>query len=316
MASVLFTGKDTFASTTAGYRMGIDFSTDTYKWVIGDSANHIDWNVTTANTLTITGALSASTITGGVLQTSTSGYRIRIVDTDPGTPNQGDNTLAVIDDSNRVVLRLGGDNAAGAMIKTDLYTARGGLEINVPSDYNGTRTLPIVDITIDETSTTTNSTLVDLNNYGNGTRSTLRINTGDGSGSRPECSSLEINHDTYDASADVAVFTIDKSSSTGRGLVIDYTGFGAVADFTNNSTSTSNNSPVLKLTQDRIISVSGTNFRFNGLFGGIAHFQGNGTPNGLLNAGTYGGSRGSVCHDTNDGNIYRNTDGGTTWTAM
>ena len=56
MASILFSGKETFTSTTAGYRMGIDLSDDIYKWVIGSSASSIDWAVTTAGTLTITGA--------------------------------------------------------------------------------------------------------------------------------------------------------------------------------------------------------------------------------------------------------------------
>uniref|UniRef100_A0A6M3XH95 Uncharacterized protein n=1 Tax=viral metagenome TaxID=1070528 RepID=A0A6M3XH95_9ZZZZ len=56
LASIIFTGKETFDSTEAGYRMGIDQSDGIYKWIIGDSTSSIDWAVTTAATLTITGA--------------------------------------------------------------------------------------------------------------------------------------------------------------------------------------------------------------------------------------------------------------------
>ena len=42
MASILFSGKETFSSTTAGYRMGIDLSDDIYKWVIGGLTSSIE----------------------------------------------------------------------------------------------------------------------------------------------------------------------------------------------------------------------------------------------------------------------------------
>jgi hypothetical protein len=123
MASVLFTGKDTFASTTAGYRMGIDFSTDTYKWVIGDSANHIDWNVTTANTLTITGALSASTITGGTIQTAISGERIRIVSVNATTPAQPANSMVFINSSGDIEVFFGSSTGgSNSLLALTTYT--------------------------------------------------------------------------------------------------------------------------------------------------------------------------------------------------
>src|SRR3989338_6761565 len=58
-ATVLFYGKTTFTDTTAGYRWGVD--TDwTFKFNMGTTNQSIDWNVTTANTLTITGSLTVS----------------------------------------------------------------------------------------------------------------------------------------------------------------------------------------------------------------------------------------------------------------
>jgi hypothetical protein len=127
MASVLFTGKDTFTSTIAGYRMGIDFSTDTYKWVIGDSANHIDWNVTTANTLTITGALSASTITGGTIQTATSGQRVRIVSSSASNPTQAANSLSIVAMNGATpysLLDMGSDGSSVFRITMNAYTTQ------------------------------------------------------------------------------------------------------------------------------------------------------------------------------------------------
>lgn len=73
MAAILYSGKQYFTDTTAGYRMGVD-GDGIYKWVIGDSTNSIDWAVTTAGTLTIKGALSAVTGTIGGLTLASGGY--------------------------------------------------------------------------------------------------------------------------------------------------------------------------------------------------------------------------------------------------
>lgn len=64
MAQLLYSGKQTFTDTTAGYRMGVD-SDGIYKWIIGDAASSADWAVTTAATLTIKGAITATTGTIG-----------------------------------------------------------------------------------------------------------------------------------------------------------------------------------------------------------------------------------------------------------
>src|SRR3990167_1467146 len=52
LTSVLSHGKITFTDTTTGYRMGLDNDKE-YKFIIGGPSSSIDWNVTTANTLTV-----------------------------------------------------------------------------------------------------------------------------------------------------------------------------------------------------------------------------------------------------------------------
>ena len=64
-AGRLFFGKTTFADTTTGYILGIDDSNNTAKFHIGDATSSLDWNVTTANTLTIKGSITATTGTIG-----------------------------------------------------------------------------------------------------------------------------------------------------------------------------------------------------------------------------------------------------------
>src|SRR3990167_9593803 len=54
--------KKNFEDTSAGKIEGIDPNTGTYKWLIGDASNSVDWNVTEANTLTIKGSLVAGEI--------------------------------------------------------------------------------------------------------------------------------------------------------------------------------------------------------------------------------------------------------------
>lgn len=56
----LFNAKVSFSDTTAGYRLGVDISDNELKFIIGDGSSSMDWNVTTPDTLTINGALSAT----------------------------------------------------------------------------------------------------------------------------------------------------------------------------------------------------------------------------------------------------------------
>lgn len=59
MADILYSAKTSFSSTANGYRWGKDVDGD-YKWTIGNSSTFIDWDVTTNNTLTISGDLTVN----------------------------------------------------------------------------------------------------------------------------------------------------------------------------------------------------------------------------------------------------------------
>lgn len=65
LASLLYSGKQTFSDTTAGYRMGKDIADGIYKWIIGDGTSSVDWAVTTAGTLTVKGTIVAAAGTIG-----------------------------------------------------------------------------------------------------------------------------------------------------------------------------------------------------------------------------------------------------------
>ena len=62
LGSIIGHGKKTFSDTANGFLMGLDTSNGTYKWIIGGASSSVDWNVTTADTLTVKGSISASTI--------------------------------------------------------------------------------------------------------------------------------------------------------------------------------------------------------------------------------------------------------------
>lgn len=66
VSAVLYNGKTTFTDTTAGFRLGKDEADGIFKFAIGTSSSGLDWAVTTAGTLTITGAgLVSPTISYG-----------------------------------------------------------------------------------------------------------------------------------------------------------------------------------------------------------------------------------------------------------
>ena len=72
-SGVLYYGKTDFSYTINGYRLGLDNSANTFKFIIGISDSGLDWNVTTANTLTIKGTITAAagTIGGFTIGTTT-----------------------------------------------------------------------------------------------------------------------------------------------------------------------------------------------------------------------------------------------------
>ena len=72
IGSLLGHGKKTFTDTTAGILFGLD-SDGIYKFYIGTSGSSMDWAVTTASTLTISGSLVAGEISIG---TSPNWFRV------------------------------------------------------------------------------------------------------------------------------------------------------------------------------------------------------------------------------------------------
>lgn len=65
VGAIMAYGKRSFDdTTTAGWIQGMD-TDGVYKWLIGGSSSSIDWSVTTADTLTIVGSITATTGTIG-----------------------------------------------------------------------------------------------------------------------------------------------------------------------------------------------------------------------------------------------------------
>lgn len=61
---ITFVAKQSFSDTSVGMRAGIDIDGE-YKWIIGGPSSSVDWNVTTADTLTVVGGITATTGTIG-----------------------------------------------------------------------------------------------------------------------------------------------------------------------------------------------------------------------------------------------------------
>lgn len=67
LGAILAYGKRSFTDTANGWIQGMD-TDGVYKWLIGGASSSIDWSVTTANTLSLTGSM---TITGGSITIGT-----------------------------------------------------------------------------------------------------------------------------------------------------------------------------------------------------------------------------------------------------
>ena len=59
------------------------------------------------------GSIAGTTITGGTIQTATSGQRIRIIASAGTTPTQGANSFGLIDTNNNLLISFGSDTGAG-----------------------------------------------------------------------------------------------------------------------------------------------------------------------------------------------------------
>lgn len=67
MSNPIFSGKDSFTSIKAGFRMGIDPSDGLFKWIIGSSFSQIDFNVTSPGVLTVAVPQSGAGLNGIVI---------------------------------------------------------------------------------------------------------------------------------------------------------------------------------------------------------------------------------------------------------
>ena len=224
MASVLFSGKLTFTSTTSGYRMGIDESDGIYKWIIGGASSSIDWAVTTADTLTIVGKITATSgtiggwtigattltatgiildagnqsVTGGTIQTATSGQRIRILAATGATPTQVANSLALIDSSNNILVQFG--DLSNALINLNAITAIQAIAATTAANHS----TPFVSIDSSHTSATGGGMFIDY----------------DGSGT----SVLTLNSDSTTNTAAICTLNTDAVQNTNFRLVFSMNG--------------------------------------------------------------------------------------------
>ena len=90
-------GKRSFTDTTDGFFQGMDTDGE-YKWVMGGADSRVDWNVTTADTLTIIGSLSVGSDVGGWTITADTIYSLS-----SGTPTSSPNDGIVLDSSDPVI---------------------------------------------------------------------------------------------------------------------------------------------------------------------------------------------------------------------
>lgn len=89
--------------TGTGFWLGLTSSTA--KFSVGNSSgNKLTWD---GSALGITGDITGSTITGGTIQTATSGQRIRMVASSASSPTQSANSLMLINSSSNGILSFG-----------------------------------------------------------------------------------------------------------------------------------------------------------------------------------------------------------------
>lgn len=130
-SGILFSGKTSFIDTTNGYRLGIDPTTNTFKFIMGTTGSMIDWNVTTANTLTISGtvaviagSIAGLTITATAL-TTTSGGNSTIISSSSTAFSAGPTGSPTFTVTQAGILTATGVNISGTLT-TSAITVTGG----------------------------------------------------------------------------------------------------------------------------------------------------------------------------------------------
>jgi hypothetical protein len=271
--------------------------------------------------------ISGSTITGGTIQTATSGKRIRIVSEAATTPNQSANSIALIDSDNNAIINIGTESSLLMSItpKDDDV----GLVVEAKDTLAYTRTL------FSSSIFDSDSTGIAASFENNGTGDVVNIqaaSTGIGlyvTTAGTTYSSTDVVR--IDSAKNGDSLKINKLTNYGRGLYINTTGTTNVyqplyitnsgyggSQITQSNDSFSTNSallieqyngikPPLHLTN---IAVS-THFRRMIWLGSLTIWTSDGTtPNGNLS-----GFIGDICFGADGGKAYYCT-GTTNWTAL
>lgn len=156
-------GKKTYDNTVQGYILGMDPKDGFAKFFIGNSTNYMNWD---GATLTIAGSITASTITGGTIQTATSGQRIRIVSASAVTPTQGANSLMLINASGNGILSFGSDLGSSQAILNISPTDTNQIALSVVNVVQETVQSMVVINVVEIGSSTSNALEVDNDGSG------------------------------------------------------------------------------------------------------------------------------------------------------
>lgn len=271
--------------------------------------------------------ISGSTITGGTIQTATSGKRIRVLSDAGTTPNQQANSMALIDSNNNAIINIGTESSLLMSITPE--DDDNGLVIEAKDTLTYTRTL-------------FSSSILDSDSTGvagyfenNGTGDVVKIQA-DSTGiglhvldAGTTTSSTDLVRLDSDKNGDV--LKINKSSNRGRGVHIYMTGTtnsfqplyifnsGYGSSQITQSSSSGSALPALLLEQSNGVKpplhltniVVSTHFKRMILLDTVTLWKSDGTnPNGNLF-----GSIGDICFGADGGKAYYCT-GTTNWTAL
>lgn len=295
--------------------------------ILGKKAGATTFTIGADGNATFSGNVIGATITGGTIQTATSGKRIRMVSGAATTPNQNANSIALIDSDNNAIINIGTESSLLMSIRPEDDDT--GLVVQAKDTLTYTRTL-------------FSSSILDSDSTGiagyfenNGTGDVVQIqadSTGIGlhiTTAGTTSSSTDVVR--IDSAKNGDSLKINKPTNYGRGLYINTTGttntyqplyitnsgYGSSQITQLNNSSSTNSAllieqyngikPPLHLTN---VAVS-TYFRRMIWLGSLTIWKSDGvTPNGNLS-----GSVGDICFGADSGKAYYCT-GTTNWTSL
>lgn len=318
---LLFSAKETFTATENGFRMGLDPTDDSYKWVIGTGSSSADWNVTTANTFTINGAITATTGTIGGFSIGSDFIR------DAANSMGMASTVTGSDD----VRFWAGDTYANRATAPFRVLESGALRASDVNLSGGTISVTTVTATLQNTtSTSTNRIRIQGTGTGadpvqtalslavmEGGSNIMEIKGGAGAVDDPiiNFTPTTDSGQTFLKASTAATVTTGgmvnlAATASGGGVTLmklTNSGTGANSICLTISSSSTTNPPIIA-----VGAVISTNFRRILKGNAATIWESNGTtPNGNLS-----GTAGDICLNGDSGNIYRCSVTGTTWVAM